>query len=206
MKKIITAIFTILSIGTLAYFYYIKPQREFIKASTEDCLVKAMAPINNEVMKYISNSYVTRDIFKKMLKTQNLAIDKCMDSYNTFLFSPSERKLIYLNLNSRIDNQSANINNYTKKVDSRLAEQKIAQDKKKTCGDMQKAYDSYQECTKNEIQVNNNEFYSSSEYITSLFSSKPSGVDSRDICLKKYNYKNYGVDRSDCMMIDIFGG
>lgn len=205
MKKTILILFIILIVGAIAYFYYIKPQREIIKISTQNCIDKAMKPINSEIAKYSSGTYKNSEGIKEMLKTQDYEINKCLNNYNTILFSPSEVDLVRLNLTPSLNYQASGINSYLARVNSMMAEQKATQDKKKACSDMQANYDKYNECTKNEVQVNNNKFYSTGEYITSLFSFAPSSLDSKDVCLQKYNYKKYGVDLSDCMMIGIFG-
>ena len=45
------------------YIYYIKPQREFIKINTNECIKKVMAPINDEVNKKLQ-------FFDKFTSTQ----------------------------------------------------------------------------------------------------------------------------------------
>lgn len=183
-----------LALGLLTFFYYIKPQREYIKASTQSCLNKAMSPINSEVAKYSSNTYKTAAGFNELLKTQDTEITKCLDSYNTILFSPSEKSLINLDLNLKLDKQKADISSYTKRVEERISEQKQEQNKQNSCQKRKVVFDKYEACIEDR-KVNDPNYWSE----VSSFALD----DSKNPCLKQYNYKQIQVDSFTCIMMGI---
>lgn len=227
MKKLLIILISlsiILILGLFLYYYYIKPQKEYLTASAEQCIDVAMKKINTEVEKKLPNPYVTREEFIVLIKKQSMDTKKCLEKYDNIIFSTSERSLYELNLNVRINNQSDKIKKYIDDIEQKIASDKKAQDEKiaaanklkleqlaqaqqrelfiNSCKEMKKSYDGYQDCVKNEVQVKNNPFYSSTEYITAQFSpyNKENNTDSKDTCLQKNNYKKFGYSMMDCIM------
>lgn len=199
------------SICLLSFFYYIKPQREFIKANTQNCISKAMEPINQEVVKNLPTPYVTQEGFIKMQKAQVSKINECISQYNTILYSRPEKNMLFLNVNSLIDIQNTKINDYIKKINDKitadnnektkqLASQKQRQDQINACRNVKPERDKYQNCLKEEMDKNP----SDSNIFTYMIS--PNINQENNGCLKKYNYFRFGVSELDCifMGIDIY--
>lgn len=202
MKKIVIALlflFVLLILGAFAYFYYIKPQREFIKINTQKCIASAMAPIDSEVAKYNPNPYKTEYGFEEMLKVQSPELDKCIDNYNSILFSEPERSLFLLNLSSTLDAQRAKISEYAARINKIISENNRQLDKDKACTDMKAEQKGYQDCVSAERKKDNT-YYSSSEYMLFFtdFLGNTKGDVNKDICLSKYNYQRFGVSWMSC--------
>ena len=128
MKKafiLLIFLLLILSIAIFTFFYYVRPQREFIKVKTQTCVKEAMSPMNTEI-EYDYNAikaYKTDIELTKMLQAQHEALLGCVLSYNTILFSSPEKKLIESKLDSSLKNQKTDINNYRKRAIDYKAEQ-----------------------------------------------------------------------------------
>ncbi len=201
MKKIITLILTLLVvfiIGFFLYIYYVKPQREFIKTDTNECIKKAMAPISDEANKQYQTTYKTRQWFDSELSKQQINLDNCISKYDSILFSKPERSLLILNTKSLVDEQKKKIGSYLNILDSKAKESNAQKAKKQACSDMFVMKEKYQNCISDEIKKNPG----SSEILDfMLFPEKNQG---NNICLKQYNYIKFGVDEFDCMMMGIF--
>ena len=203
MKKILWVLLLLiifLMFVFFAYFYYVKPQREYIKVSSQNCINKAMEPINSETAKYQPNPYKTKAGFDEMLKAQSIEVSKCMGNYDTILFSSAEKNLFKLDLDSKINTQQKSIDSYNNKIDERLAQQKQQQDKQTDCSNMRTENKSYQDCVSAEIKKGNT-YYSSVDYISSIMS--PNVNDKKNICLQKYNYLRFGVSETDCLFLNL---
>lgn len=193
MKKLATILvylFIFLAIGLFVFFYYIKPQRELIKVSTENCLSKAMSPINDEIAKYYPSSYKKVAWFNDELKTQNTKINKCLNNYETILFSSSEKNLVNLNLDLKLEKQETGINSYVKKTEEKASEQRQQQDKLNTCREKEAMFNKYNACIE-EKKINDPNYWS--ELMN----------DNKNSCLKQYNYKQMQVDSFECVMMGI---
>lgn len=140
-------------LGLFGYFYYVKPQREYIKINTQDCIKRAMASINNEVNKGEYGSHYSDEWFSVPLKKQQVALTTCTDSYNSILFSTPEKNLLELNLNSMIDTQALKIDIYKKAYLNIISENKVQQAKIDKCNKLKAQYESYQAC-QNEASKN----------------------------------------------------
>ncbi len=188
MKKI-TNIFILLIllslIGFIMFFYYIKPQREYIQTSSQECINKAMHPIDNEISKYFSESYRTPSGIEKMLKDQAIKIIECTKSYNTILFSSAERNLIYFNLDLKLEEQAKGIKEYNKRVDDKMKQALIKQKEKEDCLKRKNLYDLYSTCIR---QSGTNHYFLS---------------DDKNLCLQKYNYKEIDINKFNCVMMGI---
>lgn len=197
MNKLATTLVCLivfLMLALLMFFYYIKPQRELIKVSTQNCLNKAMSPINSEAAKYSLNYYKTTAWFNELLKTQNAEITKCLDNYNTILFSSSEKNLVNLDLDSKLEKQTAGVDNYVKRAEEKVFEQKRQQDKQGACRERETMFNKYEACMEDK-KVNDPNYWSEiSSFILD---------DSKNPCLEQYNYKQIQVDSFDCMMMGI---
>jgi hypothetical protein len=205
MKKIIFVFITLIALlmfGLFAYFYYIKPQREFIEINAQKCITEAMTQINSEVIKHSPNPYVTRQGFDNMLGVQRTKLNKCTDSYNSIFLSRPEKKLFLLNLNSELDSQERKINEYIKRIDDKISENEQQQNKKKACADMEAEQKKYQDCVVIE-RGKGNTYYSSAEYISFFtdFLGNSKGDVNKDICLSEYNYQRFGVSMIDCSFL-----
>lgn len=197
MKKAILLVvlcLVFLLIGLFIFFYYIKPQREYIKINTQSCINKAMSPINSETAKYYPNPYRTSEGFKEMLKVQDVEMKKCMSNYDTILFSPSEKNLVELSLNSNLEKQASDINSYTKRVEGRMAEQKQSEAKQTACRDRETVFNKYENCMEDKKNNDPNYWNTIDSFILD---------DSKNPCLKQYNYKIIDVDSFVCMMMGI---
>jgi len=202
MKKIITPILIILVIAIVSFFlyaYYIKPQREFIKIDTIECINKAMAPISDEVSKQYQTTYKTKQWFDSEMIKQENNINNCITKYNSILFSGPERSLLILNTNSSIDNQNKKIESYLKILDGKIKDSNEQKAKKQACSDMTAMKEKYQNCINDEMKKNPG----SSEVLDFILF--PEKNQSKNVCLQKYNYIKFGVDEMDCAMMGIFG-
>lgn len=152
IKKIILVflLFVIfLMIGIFAYFYYIKPQREYVKVSEQNCVNKAMAPINNEVGKNEYGTHYSDGWFTAPLKKQEIDLAKCIEAYNNILFSAPEKNLLELNLNSLVDAQAAKIDIYKKAYLNIVSENQKQQGEIDKCNQAKAKYQEYQTCVSN---------------------------------------------------------
>lgn len=200
-KKIIQFLFFIIIIAALAtftYFYYIKPQREFIKINTQSCINNTMSPINSEVAKYEPNPYTTERGFSIMLETQRNGLKKCTDNYNTILFSKPEKDLFLLNLNSAVASQKAKIDTYISKVNQRVAADKKQQEKQQACANMKAEQEKQSACMQERFPKPGMDREAEALAYSQM-------DEKAKICEEKYDYKRFGVDEYDCVMIDIFG-
>lgn len=185
-----------LALGFLAYFYYIKPQREFIKTNAQACINKAMTPINSEVAKYEPSTYKTEQGFIIMLKTQEDELNKCTGKYNTILFSKPETGLLLLSLESSINSQKTKIDNYTSRINQRIAANKQQQDKKQACANMKAEQEKQTACMQ--------ERFPKPGMDRAAMELGYSQMDEKaKICEEKYNVNRFGVNISDCIMLDI---
>jgi len=203
MKKIIWILLffiIFLMFVFFVYFFYIKPQREYIKTVAQNCINKAIEPINGEVAKYFPNPYKTKLGFESMLEIQSGEIAKCLNNYDSILFLSAEKNLFKLDLDSKLDAQQKAIDSYNKKIDERLAQQKQQQDKQTSCSNMKIENKNYQDCVSAEIKKENS-YYSSVDYISSIMSLNLN--DKNNICLQKYNYLRFGVNETDCLFLDL---
>lgn len=201
MKKIIQLLFFVIIIGALvvfAYFYYIKPQREFIKINTQQCINSALSPINAEVAKYSPNPYKTEKGFEIMVKEQTVELDECAAKYDSIFFSKPEKNLLMLNINSSVSAQKSKIDEYLHRIDVRINEVNEQKAKKQACVDMKTVKENYQSCIDEEMKKNPG----SSEILE--FMIYPEKNQTNNTCLQKYNYIKFGVSETDCMMMDIF--
>lgn len=129
-KMLILFIFLllILSIAVFAFFYYVRPQREFIKATTQACIGEAMSPINKEIEYDFGGAKVYKNDAEltKMLQNQHTALLECVLNYNTVLFSSPEKKLVESKLDSSLKNQKASIDSYRKRaIDYKVEQNQI---------------------------------------------------------------------------------
>lgn len=149
--KSLILIFALLAICFFTYFYYIKPQREFIKANTQECIKQAMMKIDNEVNKSEYATHNSDEWFVAPLKNQQIELEKCTNNYNTIIFSSPEKKLLELNINSLINIQKSKIDSY-KKVYSNIKKENAKQQAKiDKCNEIKKEYDAYIACQGNDI-------------------------------------------------------
>lgn len=202
MKKIITPILILLGISIIIFFfyvYYIKPQREFIKIDTSECIKKAMTPINDEVNKQYQTTYKTKSWFDSEIVKQENNIDNCIAKYSSILFSEPERNLVILNTNSLIDSQNKKIESYLKILDGKIKDSNEQKAKKQACADMTVMKEKYQNCINEEMRKD------PGDSKTLDFILYPEKNQNDNTCLQKYNYLKFGVDDSSCMMMGIFG-
>lgn len=195
MNKLVTTLICLvvfLILGMSMFFYYIKPQRELIRVGTQKCLDKAMSPIDNEVLRY--SSYKTISWFNESLKIQNTEITKCLNNYNTILFSSSEKGLVNLDLDSRLEKQEVSIGSYTKRADGVAFEQRQQRDKQNACQERGAMFSKYNTCMENKRVNDPNYFSEVSSFLLD---------DSKNPCLIQYNYKQIQVDSFDCIMMGI---
>lgn len=195
-------------IGYFGYLYYVKPQREFIKVSTQECINKAMVAINDEVVKNAPDNYLTRAVFVSKQKIQTTKLDNCIENYDTILYSSPERDLMRLNLNSLLDGQNNKIDEYISKVEkkkaasdaaaaSRLVAQKQKQDQENACRSVKPERDKYQACLQEQFKKDN-DYTKMSDFMMS-----PEKNQESNICLQKFNYLRFGADDFSCMMMGI---
>ena len=154
MKKIILSIFIILAVSCISYFYYIKPQREYIKINTQECIRKAMDPINTEVGKGPYSPHYDDGWFFAPLKTQESELEKCTDLYNTIVFSQPEKNILELSTNSLLDAQASKINIYKKEYADIKSKKQKDQAEINRCNDLRIKYDKYNKCISNSINNN----------------------------------------------------
>jgi hypothetical protein len=197
MAKKVTSIILFLVIFSMvalfSFYYYIKPQRELIRTKTEDCVSRAMSQVNGIVKNtFYSGTYTTEAGISNMLEDQNNALEGCRSNYVSILFSEPERKLFELSLDAKINEQKGRIDSYNASVKNALAEGKKRQDKKQACVNMQAEYDKYNNCLSKDVNAGLNA-------MDCIYDQSKCG---NDPCLKKYNYKRFGVDLTDCMFID----
>lgn len=201
MKKIITPILILITISAVIFFfyvYYIKPQREFVKIDTSECIQKAMAPINDEASKQYQTAYKTKQWFDSEKNKQENSINKCIAKYNSILFSGPERNLLTLNTNTLIDNQNKKIESYLRILDEKIKDSNEQKAKKQACSDMTAMKEKYQNCINDEMKKDPG----SLEVLD--FVLFPEKNQASNPCLKKYNYIKFGVSEMECMM-GLFG-
>lgn len=179
-------------LGVFAFFYYIKPQREYIDKLAQNCISKAMAQINDEVVKQSPSPYVTKNGFLSFLQTQTNKTQDCMDNYKTILFSDAERRLYRLDLNSKLDEQQKKIDAYTARVEASIAAGQAQQAeqlaKQQACLEKRAAYKAtkanYDDCIDKES------------------SKEPYNFNAYEDCMSKYNYSKLSFD-AECMLMGI---
>lgn len=206
-------------LGFFGYFYYIKPQREYIKINTQDCISKAMAPINSEVIKDAPDQYTTRTGFTVMQKKQTNELNSCLENYNTILFSSPESDLLLLNINSSVDSQSDEIEAYIKRVedkqaaikaanDARIAEQVRSQNaqqaaiqqqnyQKQMCANMKAEQDKLTACMQAAMA---DPGMNSAAYLLAISQE----TNKRKACDLKYDPNKFGVTITDCIYAGIW--
>jgi hypothetical protein len=139
----------LLMVGGFGYFYYVKPQREYIKINTQDCIKKAMAPINSEVNKNEYSAHYADGWFTTPLKEQEVELNKCVNYYKNIFFSTPEINLLALNINSMVnDTQAAKINSYKQVYASMVSQNKEQQAKIDKCNQLKAKNDKYNACMK----------------------------------------------------------
>lgn len=211
VKKILIVLLFVLifvMLAVFAYFYYIKPQREYIAINKEDCINKAMAPINSEIVKNSSNPYISGQGFSSMQKVQTSAINNCLEEYDTILFSGPEKNLFVLSVNSKIEKQSSGISIYLQKIFDKQAaaaaesarQQAVQQQKQarqNACANM-KAEQEKQTACMQEAWPKPGLSIEAEKLAYSQLDAK------QEACKQKYNPDKFGVTMYDCVMGDIF--
>jgi len=164
-KKIISFSFFLIiiaALGTFAYFYYVKPQREYIKINTQDCINRAMAPINSEVSKNEYASHYSDGWFTAPLKKQQIELKNCTNLYNSILFSTPEKNLLELNLNLLVDTQTSKIDIYKKAYLNIKSKNQKQQGEIDRCNQLKEKYDRYNTCVDDASK--NGQFSNNCEY------------------------------------------
>jgi len=211
-----------LVIGVFTFFYYVKPQREYLAKNTEVCVNNAMKPINSEVAKTDPNPYKTRDGFWVMQQTQDNELNKCIKNYYSILFSQPELDILIMNIKNLNDKQAEQIKAYIKKVEDKQvaiatatakqqAYNKAVQDEKDNCLKAQSEFEDYNKCVDEETAKAQEESQKAmaKDYDTWLKSINSSAgmTNSNNIlsnCLKLHNYKQYNGDSMTCMFMGVF--
>lgn len=140
----------LLMIGVFGYFYYIKPQREFIKMNTQECIKKAMDSIDKEVNKSEYSAHYDDSWFVAPLKKQEDNLRNCINAYNSILFSGPEKNLLQLNTNLLVEAQESKIENYKRVYQNIKSENQKKQAEITRCNQLKEKMDKYNACTKNQ--------------------------------------------------------
>ncbi len=210
MKKVILILLSLIAFsifGFFVYFYYIGPQKEFIKLELQNCFNKAMSPMNEMLA---ANGNESKNWVEATLETQNEELQRC--SYDILFFSKGERNTIRLNLSIQIDEQKKKVDRYIEKINTAeavrqqaLESQQRAREQdlrtQEACSNMKSEKKNYDSCVDTERKKNNS-YYSSADYLNFSFDffGENQGDLDKDVCLRKYNFQRFGVDNMLCII------
>lgn len=160
--KILIGLLIFIIIGVFAFIYYIRPQREYIKKNTQDCIEKAMSPIDSEVSKGSYSSHHNDGWFVTPLKEQETKLNNCVNYYNNILFSTPEKNLLILNINSKLNIQASKINVYKQEYANIVSQNKEKQAMIDNCNQLKAKYQKYNTCVSDALK--NGQFSNNCEY------------------------------------------